>query len=129
MRVSIGIHGEDVEKAIETYELMSTKHFTHATPTLFNAGTPKPQMSSCFLLSMKEDSIEGIFDTLKQCATISKHAGGIGVAVSCIRSSQSSAILYYTVKELWCAGRLAKGKIHALPESYSVSLQLDINIK
>jgi ribonucleoside-diphosphate reductase alpha subunit len=89
MRVAIGIHGSDIDRAIETYDLMSTRQFTHATPTLFNSGTPKPQMSSCFLLSMKEDSIEGIFDTLKQCALISKCAGGIGVAVSCIRSSES----------------------------------------
>jgi ribonucleoside-diphosphate reductase alpha subunit len=89
MRVALGIHGSDIDRAIETYELMSTRQFTHATPTLFNSGTPKPQMSSCFLLSMKEDSIDGIFDTLKQCALISKCAGGIGVAVSCIRASES----------------------------------------
>ena len=66
MRVAIGIHGSDVDAAIETYELMSQKYFTHATPTLFNAGTPRPQLSSCFLLAMKEDSIEGIYDTLKR---------------------------------------------------------------
>jgi ribonucleoside-diphosphate reductase alpha subunit len=89
MRVSIGMHGEDVDSALETYELMSTKHFIHATPTLFNSGTNNPQLSSCFLLAMKEDSIDGIFDTLKQCALISKSAGGIGVAVSCIRASGS----------------------------------------
>ena len=74
MRVSIGIHLNDLESAIETYELMSKKYFTHATPTLFNSGTPKPQMSSCFLLTMKDDSIEGIYDTLKQTAKISQSA-------------------------------------------------------
>ncbi|XP_065309532.1 ribonucleoside-diphosphate reductase large subunit isoform X1 [Dermacentor albipictus] len=87
MRVSIGIHGEDVESALNTYNLMSEKWFTHASPTLFNSGTPRPQLSSCFLLQMKEDSIEGIYDTLKQCALISKSAGGIGVNVHCIRAS------------------------------------------
>merc|ERR1711970_1650399 len=87
MRVAIGIHGQDVDAAIETYELMSQRFFTHATPTLFNAGTPVPQMSSCFLLTLKSDSIEGIYDTLKQCALISKCAGGIGVAISNIRAS------------------------------------------
>ena len=71
MRVAIGIHGQDVDAAIETYELMSQKYFTHATPTLFNAGTPRPQLSSCFLLAMKEDSIEGIYDTLKRSVTAS----------------------------------------------------------
>lgn len=75
MRVSIGIHKEDLESAFETYNLMSDKWFTHATPTLFNAGTPNPQMSSCFLLTMKDDSLDGIYDTLKQCALISKSAG------------------------------------------------------
>lgn len=85
MRVSVGIHGEDIDAAIETYNLMSEKWFTHASPTLFNAGTPRPQMSSCFLLAMQSDSIEGIFDTLKQCAVISKWAGGIGVHIHCIR--------------------------------------------
>jgi ribonucleoside-diphosphate reductase alpha subunit len=89
MRVALGIHGEDVEKALETYNLMSTKQFIHATPTLFNAGTNRPQMSSCFLLSMKADSIEGIYETLKQCAMISKTAGGIGVSISNIRASES----------------------------------------
>jgi ribonucleoside-diphosphate reductase alpha subunit len=89
MRVSIGIHGDDIDAVCETYELMSTRQFTHATPTLFNAGTDAPQMSSCFLLSMREDSIDGIFDTIKQCALISKTAGGIGVAISCIRSTSS----------------------------------------
>ena len=78
MRVSVGLHGEDVESAIETYNLMSEKYFTHASPTLFNSGTPRPQLSSCFLLTMKDDSIDGIYETLKQCAMISKTAGGIG---------------------------------------------------
>jgi ribonucleoside-diphosphate reductase alpha subunit len=89
MRVSLGIHGKDVESALKTYELMSTRQFTHATPTLFNAGTPQPQMSSCYLLSMQSDSIDGIFETLKQCALISKSAGGIGVAISTIRATGS----------------------------------------
>jgi len=89
MRVSLGIHGGDVESAIETYNLMSEKYFTHATPTLFNAGTPKPQMSSCFLLTMKNDSIEGIYDTLKQTALISQSAGGIGLAIHNIRATGS----------------------------------------
>jgi ribonucleoside-diphosphate reductase subunit M1 len=110
MRVSIGIHGEDIERAIETYNLMSEKWFIHATPTLFNSGTNKPQLSrygimvglfyatififffllfSCFLLKMKDDSIEGIFDTLKQCAIISKNSGGIGLSVHCIRANGS----------------------------------------
>jgi len=87
MRVSCGIHCGDAAAAIETYNLMSQRYFTHATPTLFNAGTPTPQMSSCFLLTMQSDSIEGIYDTLKQCAMISKCAGGIGVAISNIRAS------------------------------------------
>jgi ribonucleoside-diphosphate reductase alpha chain len=89
MRVSIGIHKEDIEKAIETYELMSLKYFTHATPTLFNSGTMKPQMSSCFLVAMKDDSIDGIYDTLKQVAQISQHAGGIGIHIHNIRSKGS----------------------------------------
>mmetsp|Transcript_20946 Transcript_20946/g.38956 ORF Transcript_20946/g.38956 Transcript_20946/m.38956 type:complete len:797 (-) Transcript_20946:248-2638(-) len=89
MRVSVGIHKEDLDSAIETYNLMSQKYFTHATPTLFNSGTPRPQMSSCFLLTMKDDSIEGIFDTLKQCACISKYAGGIGLSIHNIRASNS----------------------------------------
>jgi ribonucleoside-diphosphate reductase alpha subunit len=89
MRVACGIHCGDVAAAAETYDLMSKRYFTHATPTLFNAGTPKAQMSSCFLLTMKSDSIDGIYDTLKQCALISKCAGGIGVAVSNIRASGS----------------------------------------
>jgi ribonucleoside-diphosphate reductase alpha chain len=89
MRVSIGIHLNDLESAIETYELMSKKYFTHATPTLFNSGTPKPQMSSCFLLTMKDDSIEGIYDTLKQTAKISQSAGGIGLSIHNIRATGS----------------------------------------
>ena len=89
MRVSLGIHGFEIDEAIHTYNLMSRGYFTHATPTLFNAGTPKPQMSSCFLLSMKEDSIDGIYETLKQCALISKTAGGIGVAITNIRACES----------------------------------------
>lgn len=85
MRVAVGIHFEDIERVIETYNLMSEKWFTHASPTLFNAGTPHPQMSSCFLVSMKDDSITGIYDTLKECAQISKSAGGVGMHMSCIR--------------------------------------------
>ncbi|KAF8563158.1 hypothetical protein P879_09272 [Paragonimus westermani] len=87
MRVSVGIHKDDIDSAIETYNLMSEKWFTHASPTLFNSGTPRPQMSSCFLLTMKDDSIEGIYDTLKECAIISKNAGGIGLNVHNIRSA------------------------------------------
>jgi ribonucleoside-diphosphate reductase alpha subunit len=89
MRVALGIHKTDVDAAIETYNLMSEKWFIHATPTLFNSGTPKPQMSSCFLLSMKDDSINGIYDTLKDCALISQSAGGIGLNVHNIRSTGS----------------------------------------
>ena len=89
MRVAIGIHLEDLDSAIETYELMSKKFFTHATPTLFNSGTPKPQMSSCFLLAMKDDSIDGIYDTLKQTAKISQSAGGIGLSIHNIRATGS----------------------------------------
>ncbi len=89
MRVAVGIHKADVAAAIKTYNLMSEGWFTHATPTLFNAGTPKPQMSSCFLLTMKEDSIEGIYDTLKSCAQISQSAGGIGLAIHNIRATGS----------------------------------------
>ncbi|MCA6472072.1 MAG: ribonucleoside-diphosphate reductase subunit alpha [Chitinophagaceae bacterium] len=89
MRVSIGIHKNDMDSAIKTYHLMSERWFTHATPTLFNAGTPKPQMSSCFLLTMKEDSIDGIYDTLKQTAKISQSAGGIGLAIHGIRATGS----------------------------------------
>jgi ribonucleoside-diphosphate reductase alpha chain len=89
MRVSIGIHKEDIAAAIETYNLMSERWFTHATPTLFNAGTPKPQMSSCFLLTVKDDSIDGIYDTLKNCAKISQSAGGIGLSIHNIRATGS----------------------------------------
>ncbi len=89
MRVSVGIHKEDLDAAIETYELMSKRMFTHATPTLFNAGTPKPQMSSCFLLQMQDDSIDGIYDTLKQTAKISQSAGGIGLSIHNIRARGS----------------------------------------
>ena len=89
MRVSIGIHKEDIESAIRTYDLMSKMMFTHATPTLFNAGTPRPQLASCFLVTMKDDSIDGIYDTLKSCACISKYAGGIGLSVHNIRSTGS----------------------------------------
>ncbi|MFM6936012.1 MAG: ribonucleoside-diphosphate reductase subunit alpha [Flavobacteriales bacterium] len=89
MRVAVGIHKHDIASAIKTYNLMSEGWFTHATPTLFNAGTPKPQMSSCFLLTMKEDSIEGIYDTLKSCAQISQSAGGIGLAIHDIRATGS----------------------------------------
>ncbi|TNE79332.1 MAG: ribonucleoside-diphosphate reductase subunit alpha [Bacteroidetes bacterium] len=89
MRVAIGIHKNDIESAIETYNLMSEGWFTHATPTLFNAGTPKPQMSSCFLLTMKNDSIDGIYDTLRQCAKISQTAGGIGLSIHNIRATGS----------------------------------------
>ncbi|HLT81234.1 MAG TPA: ribonucleoside-diphosphate reductase subunit alpha [Cyclobacteriaceae bacterium] len=89
MRVAVGIHGDDIPAAIETYNLLSEKWFTHATPTLFNAGTPKPQLSSCFLLTMKDDSIDGIYDTLKQCAKISQSAGGIGLSIHNIRAKGS----------------------------------------
>jgi ribonucleoside-diphosphate reductase alpha chain len=89
MRVSVGIHLNDIDSAIETYELMSKKFFTHATPTLFNAGTPKAQMSSCFLLTMKDDSIDGIYDTLKQTAKISQSAGGIGLSIHNVRATGS----------------------------------------
>jgi ribonucleoside-diphosphate reductase alpha chain len=89
MRVAVGIHKHDIKSAIKTYNLMSEGWFTHATPTLFNSGTPKPQMSSCFLLTMKEDSISGIYDTLKSCAQISQSAGGIGLAIHDIRATGS----------------------------------------
>ena len=89
MRVSVGIHLDDLKSVIETYDLMSKKFFTHATPTLFNAGTPKPQMSSCFLLAMQEDSIDGIYDTLKQTAKISQSAGGIGLSIHNVRATGS----------------------------------------
>jgi ribonucleoside-diphosphate reductase alpha chain len=89
MRVSLGIHKNDIKSAIATYNLMSEGWFTHATPTLFNSGTPKPQMSSCFLLTMKEDSIPGIYDTLKSCAQISQSAGGIGLSIHNVRATGS----------------------------------------
>jgi ribonucleoside-diphosphate reductase alpha chain len=89
MRVSVGIHLGDLESVIETYDLMSKKFFTHATPTLFNAGTPKPQMSSCFLLAMKDDSIDGIYDTLKNTAKISQSAGGVGLSIHNVRATGS----------------------------------------
>lgn len=89
MRVAVGIHLDDLDSALETYDLMSKMFFTHATPTLFNSGTPKPQMSSCFLLTMKDDSIEGIYDTLKQTAKISQSAGGIGLSIHNIRATGS----------------------------------------
>ena len=89
MRVALGIHGTDIDAAIETYHLMSQKYFTHATPTLFNAGTPRPQLSSCFLIAMEEDSIGGIYNTLKDCALISKWAGGIGMHIHNVRATGS----------------------------------------
>jgi len=89
MRVAVGIHKEDINATLETYNLLSEKWFTHATPTLFNAGTPKPQLSSCFLLTMKDDSIDGIYDTLKQCAKISQSAGGIGLSIHHVRAKGS----------------------------------------
>ncbi|TPD65413.1 ribonucleoside-diphosphate reductase subunit alpha [Flavobacterium microcysteis] len=89
MRVSVGIHLNDLDAVLETYDLMSKKFFTHATPTLFNAGTPKPQMSSCFLLAMQDDSIDGIYDTLKQTAKISQSAGGIGLSIHNVRATGS----------------------------------------
>ena len=89
MRVSVGIHTNDIPAALEMYDLMSKKMYTHATPTLFNAGTRRPQLSSCFLMVMQDDSIEGIYKTLKHCAQISKNAGGIGLSVHNIRASKS----------------------------------------
>lgn len=89
MRVAVGIHGDDIESALETYDMISEKYFTHATPTLFNAGTNKPQMSSCFLLQAKGDSIKGIYDTLSECADISQSAGGIGLSIHNIRTKGS----------------------------------------
>ena len=89
MRVSIGIHGHDTERVLETYDALSKGLFIHATPTLFNAGTPRPQMSSCFLIANKEDSIDGIYDTVKECARISKWAGGIGLHIHDVRANKS----------------------------------------
>ena len=94
MRVCVGIHKTDIDSVIKSYELMSQKYFTHATPTLFNAGTPRPQCSSCFLLTMKGDSIDGIYDTLKECACISKYAGGIGLSIHNIRATDSVRFMY-----------------------------------
>ncbi|TFY79810.1 hypothetical protein EWM64_g4205 [Hericium alpestre] len=87
MRVAVGIHGNDIERALETYHLMSERYFTHASPTLFNAGTPNPQLSSCFLVTMKDDSIDGIYETLRNCSLISKTAGGIGISIHNIRAT------------------------------------------
>jgi ribonucleoside-diphosphate reductase alpha chain len=89
MRVAVGIHGADLDAAVQTYNSLSEGWYTHATPTLFNAGTPKPQMSSCFLLQLKDDSISGIYDTLKQCAQISQSAGGIGLSIHNLRATGS----------------------------------------
>ncbi|KAK7468937.1 ribonucleotide-diphosphate reductase subunit rnr1 [Stygiomarasmius scandens] len=89
MRVAVGIHGNDIDRVLQTYNLMSERFFTHASPTIFNAGTPNPQLSSCFLVCMKDDSIEGIYDTLKECAMISKCAGGIGLSIHNIRATGS----------------------------------------
>ena len=89
MRVALGIHGSNIKDAIETYHGLSEQEYIHATPTLFNAGTKRPQLSSCFLLSMKQDSIDGIYSTLKDCALISKWAGGIGLHVHNIRAKNS----------------------------------------
>ena len=89
MRVALCIHRNNLDKAFETYDMISNKYFIHATPTLFNAGTSNEQLASCFLTAMKDDSISGIFDTLKDCALISKHAGGIGLHCSNIRASGS----------------------------------------
>ena len=91
MRTAIGLHKSDIKAAIETYNLLSQKWFTHASPTLFNAGTPRPQLSSCFLVAMKGDSIEGIYDTLKECACISKSAGGIGLHLHNVRATGSAS--------------------------------------
>jgi len=102
MRVSLGIHMDDIPSVIETYNLMSQKYFTHATPTLFNAGTPRQQMSSCFLLCMKDDSIDGIYDTLKSTAVISKYAGGIGLAFqTSVHPSLTSVVLMVHPTELY----------------------------
>jgi Ribonucleotide reductase, barrel domain/Ribonucleotide reductase, all-alpha domain len=100
MRVAVGIHGSDVERVLQTYNLMSARYFTHASPTLFSAGTPNAQMSSCFLIAMKEDSIEGIYDTLKQCAMISKSAGGIGLHIHNIRATGLVAFLLYILRNI-----------------------------
>jgi ribonucleoside-diphosphate reductase subunit M1 len=98
MRVAVGIHGADIEAAVETYNKLSLGQLSHASPTMFNAGTPMGQLSSCFLLQMRDDSIEGIYDTLKRCAMISKTAGGIGLSIHNIRASvsQSSSQMSHT---------------------------------
>lgn len=105
MRVSVGIHQQDIDAAIETYNLMSEKWFTHASPTLFNSGTCKPQLSSCFLLTMTDDSIDGIYETLTTCAKISKAAGGIGLNVHNIRASGSYiagvSIIFFLWQPSW----------------------------
>ena len=93
LRVAIGIHGDNMLAVKETYDLMSQKYFTHATPTLFNAGTPRPQLSSCYLIAMEEDSIDGIYNTLKDCAKISKWAGGIGMHIHNIRINVLARVL------------------------------------
>ena len=89
MRVSLGIHGNDIKEVLQTYDLMSKKYFTHATPTLFNSGTKRPQLSSCFLCSVNDDSVSGIYESLKEMALISKYAGGIGIHIHKIRSKGS----------------------------------------
>lgn len=89
MRVAVGIHGDDLPRVLETYNLMSQRYYTHGSPTLFAAGTVLPQMSSCFLVTMKDDSIDGIFDTLKTCALISKTAGAVGLSISNVRATGS----------------------------------------
>merc|ERR1711939_891393 len=89
-RVALCIHGDDFKDALNTYELMSNKYFVHATPTLYNSGTPRPQLSSCFLLAMQQDSIDGIFSTLKDCSLISKWAGGIGLHIHNVRAKGST---------------------------------------
>lgn len=107
MRVAVGIHGSDIDRVLETYNLMSERYFTHASPTLFNAGTPRPQLSSCYLVCMKDDSIEGIYDTLKSCAMISKTAGGIGLSIHCIRATGCVLCLYLlSLAELFAASAL-----------------------
>jgi ribonucleoside-diphosphate reductase alpha chain len=106
MRVALGIHKEDIDAAIETYDLMSERWFTHATPTLFNSGTPKPQMSSCFLLTMKDDSIAGIYDTLQRCALISQSAGELGLSIHNIRATDPTSADKRRIKRYWfpCCG-------------------------
>jgi hypothetical protein len=107
MRVAVGIHGSDIERVLQTYNLMSERYFTHASPTLFSAGTPNAQMSSCFLIAMKDDSIEGIYDTLKQCAMISKSAGGIGLNIHNIRATGLVTLFFPLDTALCCADGLS----------------------